>query len=353
MKPSFLSSISPTLFALKITGYFLFSINTNQWTLKVSKVDILAILSTIFYQFMLNFIYLRSLFNDAYASFPNKILAVSTPALIFYDYFVNFIAIVWIFLKRISFVKIVRFFSEVDEELDFTLNYNKDKIKNLKMLLSMSIFMIILNISDYFALQLADIKVTGSDMVLLAWNYISQIIQLTSQIVLIYEIKKRIEAMNAKINSKSIKNIAKIHLKVIKIVGEFNKTFSPLLFFYFANFFCWLCVLIFDIVSCPYKNFGHTMSLIMMNIPHALYMISMVFFIIKATEGVKSENQKLLMKVHENIVENGDLSEDFVKFSTQIVSLPVKFSCGLITFDWRLFFKVNFLVFFWGFYRKF
>lgn len=340
MQSSFLSSICPTLTILKVTGFLLFSIDASQWTSKVTKVDKIVMAFTILYHILLNFIYFRSLFGDAYDSFSNKILAFSTPALIFYDYFVNFVAIVWIFLKRESFVKMTRYFSEIDDELESTMNYTKDKVKNVKVILSVSVSMIILNVSDYFALNLAEIKVNGSDMILLAWNYFAQVIQLTSQIVFILEIKKRLKIMNLKLNSKSVKNIAKIHLKTIKIIAEFNEIFSPLLFLYFADFFCWLCVLIFDIVSFPYNNFGQTMSIVMMNVPHALYMIFMIYFIIKSTEGVKSEDQKLLLKVHENILENGDPSGDFVKFSAQIVSFPVKITCGLINFDWRLFFKV-------------
>lgn len=335
---SFLSSNSPTLTVLKLTGYLITTINSN-FTQTSTNFDKLTIFLTFLHHIFLNFIYIRSYSSGLYESFSNEIIALSAPALVYFDYICNTISAIWLTLNCSKFIEMLKNLSEIDENFEsFKFNYANEKKRNLKIILTVSFLMILLLISDFIALKISHIKINDIDIYFYCFNYFSQIIQLTSQILIIQCIKKRIKIMQFKIN---LKILLKNHIKIIKVVNFFNRIFSPLLFLYMADFFCWLCVMIFDMSTLPYKNIGEIIAVLMMNIPHTIYMISMIFCIIKAVEEVKSEMQKLLIKIYEIEDEN----EDFGRVSAQIVSLPVRFTCGLINYDWRLFFKVRIIDF--------
>jgi hypothetical protein len=135
----------------------------------------------------------------------------------------------------------------------------------------------------------------------------------------------------------------------MKIVEIFNEIFSPMIFLHFADIFCWLCVLIFDIATRSVCSYKELMSTLAMNVPHALFMICFLCVTIKSAENVMSEAKKCINLLHEivnsNYCENKykqDVRSEVFQLGIQIITLPVKFSCGLIDFDWKSLFKVRF-----------
>lgn len=293
------------------------------------------IIFTILFHILCNFLYFKSLFGPTYSSWAeNEIVSYTAPFLVYLDYLSSFINILWIFYHRNNFAKMMKIFSEIDESFEFKLNYRKEKIKNLKTLIFVATFAISLSFCDYLALKINQTQINGYDMIFLCWSYFAQVILITSIFVIIRGIFKRVKILKLNLTNKMS---IKVHFKITKIITKFNKIFSVPLFLYFANFFCWICVLTFDFVTSEVKNFGEFLAIVTMNIPHMIYMIFAIVIVVKAVENVKEEIQKCLMK----IFEISDGSEEFLRFSTQIIQLPVKFSCGFIDFDWKMIFKVK------------
>jgi hypothetical protein len=236
----------------------------------------------------------------------------------------------------------MKIFSEIDE--NFKFDYKSEKIKNFKIFSLISLFATSLSACDCFSFYLSGVEIHKLDLIYLFWSYYAQVIFITSVYVLIRGIFERSKKLRENLlkNKNGCKNYIlqnspKTHLKIIKLISKFNEIFSLPIFLYFSNFFCWICVLIFDVSTHNSKNCREFIGMMMMNIPHTIYMFAAIIILVKSIENIKEEIQKCLTEIFEHSNE----SENFLRFSTQIVQLPIKFSCGLIDFDWKMVFKVR------------
>ncbi|KAG5669070.1 hypothetical protein PVAND_016970 [Polypedilum vanderplanki] len=341
---SILISIRPLIFISKLAGLSLFTINSKTCQAAVTRLDLFAIFVTIFMHLFFNFVYWRSVLGPDIDDITNEILEVSTPLLLYVDYLINAFAIFWFFLKRRKIVELILRFAEIDEnlamEFGIKFNYKRQRNKIAVLLLATMMVATLININDFITsagIKINSLEFYNFDIIFFLWNSLCQIIQFCCFVVGMRAIRQRFKLVGHCVNDRlnAIKILNKIHLKIAKIVQDFNEIFTPIMFMHFADIFCWLCFLIFDIVTYPWKNFFETLA---MNIPHSVYMISFIIATIKTAESVKSEAKKCVAKLHDVSGEVKDKNEIF-QFLIQLITMPVKFTCGLIDFDWKMLFK--------------
>lgn len=347
---SIVESLYPIIFTSKLFGFSLFTINPASWLPSYEKIDFFATIFFIFMNILLNFIYWTSSFGFTSDGFTNKILEVSAPLLIFVDYLINATAVVWFFIKRKKICKLLKIFNEIDEnfltEFDIKFDYKKSRFKLLKWLLALLILISVINTVDFVVIKSSGIPMNNKDFILVFWNFYAQNFHHFNQIVAMHGIKRRLQVLNHLIKlSKNVKinELSKIHLKIVDAVHIFNQIFPPITMLYFANLFCWLCLLIFDMATCKKNNFSEFFQAFAMNVPHSIYLIGILYLVIKTAESVKTEVRKCLINLCEinNGCERKEMKKEIGQFSYQIVNVPMEFSSGLIDYDWKFMFKVR------------
>jgi hypothetical protein len=344
-----LTAINPLILTSKFFGFSLCTIDGKSWAPKYHKIDIAAIFFTLLMTVVLNAIYWTTFFSDTYDEFRSVILELSLPLLINIDYLINACAIVWFFVKRRKIAKLLKKMNAIDEkfslDLNFTFDYKREKIKVGIYVVAALMSVTLMNIVDIAVVRTQEIPINPQDFVFIFWSFYAQVVQHLHQVIGMAAIKSRLAALGHLVKTTDnfdIKKFSRIHLGCIDAIAIFNDIFPPIMMLYFGDMFCWVCVLIFDMATVPKSTVMDFVNSVVMNAPHAIYFMGILFVIIRTAEGVKGEVRRLVVVLCQkmNACEKKEEREEVTQLLHQIVNIPVDFSSGLIDYDWKLMFKV-------------
>lgn len=205
----------------------------------------------------------------------------------------------------------------------------------------------------YFAysIQLLYNKDSGwLSCMLIFWSINTLSMFLSQIILLISAIKQRFAALNYLLEMKScmkarqLKTISKIHLKLTEVIEIMNRTYCMMAMFFLAGAFCLFNLFLFSlksvIVMFSFEFFNIFMSKIFLNFYSFTLTMMIIVVSSKATREAKQTIRILFDLLHE-MDEDAEWCAQSHNFVQQITYSQTKFSCGLFTYDWSLFFKVS------------
>lgn len=144
------------------------------------------------------------------------------------------------------------------------------------------------------------------------------------------------------IDKRTLKQLTKIHLKILDSSALINRTLSPVMIYSFALSFLMLCIFIFSMFIFP-KEFWiqftcFAIANAMMNVHYIILMIGVVWAC-ESTVGEEKNCGKLLFRILMH--DDADTANDIQLFIHQLATNKMKFSCALFDFNWNLLFRVS------------
>jgi len=173
------------------------------------------------------------------------------------------------------------------------------------------------------------------------------IVQLTTAMTGIrrkYEAVNNFLILNPNLKIQDIKILSKIHLMTTESIEMFNTIYGPAQMFYISVGFSWFSMFIFKLFMSSSiiwsKFFYVSIYSIMINIIYFSTVILMFYH----GEGAKKEGRRTIKLLYgmQDALECENLERKMQKLISQICDTKVEFSCGLVDFNWKFFFKVSY-----------
>lgn len=350
MSSSFLTSIKPLIVICQLTGFFLFQINTKIWRAEVKKLNILSSFVSITVCIACHYIYWSSYFGfDAHGTkIPKNIM----PKLLYSNLIFYSLVKICLFWKRQKFAKLLWFIHQIDEnfkELDVKFDYEEDR----KMILKVcggTFALIVVSSLIGLSVQLGymiNIDPTLSILNFCGFFYGSIIVfqNLTAMI----GIRRRFVAFNKfliqKINLdvKNLKILADIHLMLVDSIETFNSVYGLTIMLFITVGFGWFCLFIFMTLMVSIVMWTDFLFVSFYSIFVNLMFFSLVTSFFYYAEYAKKEEKKITKVLYKILCKNKceDVKSGIRNLITQTCDLKAEFSCGLIDFNWKFFFKVR------------
>lgn len=169
-------------------------------------------------------------------------------------------------------------------------------------------------------------------------------------IFFILSIKRRFSAINDFIQETPIvhlselKLISRIHLKLTETIEVMNKSYCICLMFFLTGAFCLLNVFLYCLkVVIVISNFDFFIVFsgkILLN-TYSFTLTMFVIFIANRTSQQARRTTRVLFDVLHSADYDDEFTMQLLNFVEQIASSQTVFSCGLLNFDFKLYFKVR------------
>lgn len=173
---------------------------------------------------------------------------------------------------------------------------------------------------------------------------------LSQVIFFILVIKARFTAINdfieqtAVVRIEDLRMISRIHLKLTETIEVMNKSYCICLMFFLTGAFCLLNVFLYClkvlIVLSNFEFFIVFSGKILLNV----YSFSLTMFVIFIANRT-SQQARRTIRVLFDLLYSADYDDEFttqlLTFVDQISNSQTVFSCGLLNYDFKLYFKVN------------
>ncbi|KAL7011803.1 hypothetical protein ACKWTF_014466 [Chironomus riparius] len=345
---SVITSIKPLIIATQLTAFMLFSINTKTWKAEVKKVNILIGFTSICLSLLIHYIFWLT--NLRFHSHGTEMTKNIMPLLVYCNIVTYTIIKIWNFFNRQKIVDFLRQIYEIDskfKDLGINFNYKNDRKLITKIILGMFALIIIglaisLSISIAF-FRFSGISVTFLNLYLFACKSML-IFQLISAMI---GIRRRFEAVNIflvlapNLKIQEIEILSEIHLMTTESIEMFNIVYGPAVLLFISLGFGWFCMFIFVAVMFPpimwTKFIFVSLYNIIVNII-SFITVGIVFYYGESTKKEARRTVKLLYKMIED-ANCEKVERKMQKMISQICDMKVEFSCGLVDFNWKFFFK--------------
>lgn len=347
---SIFDTVEPMFIISKFTGYSLFTFDIKSLQPKITKIDIIAIVLTIWLNMGLNCIYWKSFI--AVIPNMNEICKISLPILVYLDYIINVASIAWIFINKRKISEMIHMFNHIDDELmkiGGHFDYRKEKMLIIKSIVMTLIGISIIVIMDSYIIFFCNFVVEKLFTIIILWTLICILIQVHHYVIIAYGIRRRVVELQILLVKKDAKidKISKIHFLITELIPIFNRIFSPIMIMYFVSGFGWSCISIFNIVSLPVEFWKTSLGPTILVCGHCALEFFIVFIVIYAVENVKHEFGKITKisyKILNESSENERRSSEILKFLNQVLNLKIEFTGWIIDFDWKFLFQVGFFL---------
>ncbi|CAG9810464.1 unnamed protein product [Chironomus riparius] len=233
------------------------------------------------------------------------------------------------------------------KDLGINFNYKNDRKLITKIILGMFALIIIglaisLSISIAF-FRFSGISVTFLNLYLFACKSML-IFQLISAMI---GIRRRFEAVNIflvlvpNLKIQEIEILSELHLMTTESIEMFNIVYGPAVLLFISLGFGWFCMFIFVAVMFPpimwTKFIFVSLYNIIVNII-SFITVAIVFYYGESTKKEARRTVKLLYKMIED-ANCEKVERKMQKMISQICDTKIEFSCGLVDFNWKFFFK--------------
>jgi len=162
-------------------------------------------------------------------------------------------------------------------------------------------------------------------------------------------IRRRYEAVNyfliikPNLKNPEIKILSRIHLMTTESIEMFNEVYGLAVVLFISLGFGWFCMFIFTLVMFPLIMWTDFLFVSLYNVLVNLmsfFTVAILFYYGEWTKKEARRTVKLLYKVIDSL-ECENLERKMQKMISQICDTKIEFSCGLVDFNWKFFFKVR------------
>lgn len=347
---SVITSIKPLIIATQLTAFTLFTIDTKKWKAEVKKVNILiGVLSSLF-SISLHYIFWTS--DLRFATKGTEITKNIFPMLIYSNLVIYTIVKLWNFFipqKIVDFLKQIHQIDEKFKELGIYFDYKRDSRKIIHILIGIYSLIIVSTLISLF-LHIGFLNSEGISLSLLnIYTYSCGSMLIFQLIAAMIGIRGRYEAVNSFLNLypnlkiPQIKLISKIHLMTTESIEMFNSVYGPAVILFVALGFGWFCMFIFTIVMFPLVMWTDYLFVSLYNVLVNLisfFTVALLFYYGEWTKKEARKTVKLLYKMIDS-ASCEKIERKIQNMISQICDTKVEFSCGLVDFNWKFFFKVS------------
>lgn len=336
MLSDILQSIKPLIIASYFTGVFNFNICAKTSSISTQKWHKLITIIVITIHIIAAHFYSNSDFMDKMFMFFTKISKIST-ILIYVGHFLCVSSMIWIFIEREDFLKILIKLSEIDEKLKefgVKIDYKRKQNQLIKGYFWFVLtFLIAWNSSIFYQIYY-DMRIEFSVFVFDITSLINAVALISHFVVLMSNISLRFELMNTCADY-SIQELSKIHLKIAECVKIYNSIYGIPMMLMFGNLFIWSCISASLIVLIPKSDFITATGFIVSLIFTAVLLIS----ITKSAEKLTKAKQQMIQKIYTKMSQEPEKSESIFRFIMQVRHTKPGFSCNFFEFNWKLIFN--------------
>ena len=334
MLSDILKSIKPMLIASYLTGVFNFTINEKSLSIKTQKWHKLTTIAVITIHIIAAHFYSNSdLMDKMFFTKTSKI----TTILVYLGHFLCVSSMVWIFIKRENFLKILIKLSEIDEKLNefgVEIDYKQQSRDQLKGYFWFVLtFAIAWNSSIVYQIYY-DLKIEISVFIFDMTSLINAVALISHFVILMSNISLRFELMTSCADH-SILEVSKIHLKIAECVKIYNSIYGIPMMLIFGNLFIWSCISASLIVLIPKSDFITATGFIVCLIFTALLLMG----ITKAAEKLTKAKQEIIHILYTKMSVVPQSSESIFRFIIQVRHSKPGFSCNFFEFNWKLIFN--------------
>lgn len=366
---SFYEAIRPLHVMSKLSGVTMFTINAKTLKPQIKVYDVLIIIGVIAVSFFLNKQFWNLLSGNK-NFLESRLLKIIFPFLIYGKFFINILAMIWSFMTRAKISKIVEKITEIDDLVravdvfcqqwfiflfpQFTSLQIDFKYRSMRR--TMTAFVGCVTVLEILLITISHFTeiIYGDTTKGLVWLIILCSVQtltmfLCQVIFFILTIKRRFTAINDFIKEtpvvrlSDLKLVSRIHLKLTETIEVMNKSYCVCMMLFLTGAFCLLNVFLYCLkVLIAISNFEFFVVFsgkILLN----FYTFTMTMFVIFIANRTSQQARRTIRMLFE-ILHSADYDDEFItqllNFVDQISNSQTVFSCGLLNFDFKLFFKV-------------
>ncbi|KAL7011804.1 hypothetical protein ACKWTF_014467 [Chironomus riparius] len=345
---SVITSIKPLIIATQLTAFTLFSINTKTWKSEVKKFNIFVGCMSTSFSLSLHYLFWTS--DLRFATQGTEVTKNIMPMQVYSNLVIYTIVKLWNFFNTQKIVNFLRQINQIDEifkDLGIYFDYKRDSKVIVKILIGIFALIIVSTVISA-CLHVGYLNSEGISLSLLNFYTFSCGSMLIVQFVTaMIGIRRRYETVNnfliLKPNLKipEIKILSKIHLMTTESIEMFNIVYGPAVILFISLGFGWFCMFIFTLVMFPPIMWTDLLFVSLYNVLVNLMSFTTVAILFYYGEWTKKEARrtvKLLYKIIDD-VNCEKIERKMQKMISQICDMKVEFSCGLVDFNWKFFFK--------------
>ncbi|KAG5669076.1 hypothetical protein PVAND_016975 [Polypedilum vanderplanki] len=343
-----LKSIQPLLTISRLSGFFLFSIKPNSEVIEISLFDIASIIISSVVNLIIDVTFWYS--HHSAGVHTLSMMKFTLPILMYLNHVFIIFASIWIFMKRYEILKFLKTLTEIDEML-VEVGSKIDHKRNEKIVKILVIGMMIAIIgSTIFCGIIHGFHGAKFDILLQAfnlWIIIGTMVIYYHLIIAVAAISQRFAALLKSFNAidpkklSILSKICELHLKLADLVENFNTMYAPVMVFYFANGFGWICLAVFGVSMYARFDFIHYCTMLCM-ITHSIVTIISSSFFAKFAEKLELKREELRRKSYGKVCEFGESFEFCAKMTqlqAQINDIGLTVSCGFFDVNWKFVFR--------------
>lgn len=355
MSATILTSINPLLIASQFTGFNLFSIDTKKWKAIITLWDFLLIINTILGNLIVHYVYFKSYF--IFDIHGTKVVQSSIPKLIFVNLISYTLAHGWLFVRRQSFVKIMKLAFEIDEkflDLYIKIDYHKQKRKLIISIIAYTTFALTLVLLARISMDFYKINIPSSLSYVHGYCFICSTIIIHHLIAGFKGIKHRFEKLNFFIEHNPhlmgeylIKKLAALHFEIFELIKAFNRVYGFIILISVTSGFGWFCLFLFMIATGKVENVTQFFFVALIDVIIHSFNCMVFFYIIKTAESVKKEGNATKIILYKLLHKSDDTRqrEMIQNFIYQIDNSNMEISSELFDLNWKFFLKVRKFIF--------
>lgn len=181
------------------------------------------------------------------------------------------------------------------------------------------------------------------------WSLNTLSMFLSQVIALMLAIRQRFKALNEYLStgSKDLKKIARIHLKLTHVIEIMNGTYCVMTMFFLAGAFVLLNFFLFCLKFLfTEADWIFTILFLAKATLNTYSFLLTMLVVVVATKTSREARRtiRILFGLSQNDNKDRDWKVHSQYFVEQIANTTTTFTCGLFNYDYKLFFKVNFLL---------
>lgn len=348
---SVLTALNPLIRTCQVTAFFVFSINTKTWKAEIKRFNIFIGLFLIASIVLLHCIYWSSYFGfDAHGTQVGKVFM---PKLVYMNMTILTITKLWMFWNRQKIVNLFKVIQEVDDkfkELNVLFDYKSERRMQILVIFGIIGSVLVCTVLTLLVQIGYMIDIDPSLSILNGYQFTCSFFLNFQVNTALIGIRRRFSAINNLLRQQKepetaeLKIITKVHLKLVEVTETFNYVYGTSTMLFVSTCFGWCCLFVFLMVMMPVIMWTEYIFVTLVHILINVIMIMILYSLFYFAEWMKSEVNILAKVLHENFnrTDMTLVKQQLRHLTVQVSNFKVEFSCGMVDFNWKFLFKVNF-----------
>ncbi|KAL7014885.1 hypothetical protein ACKWTF_016169 [Chironomus riparius] len=337
------SSLSPFHTILKYTGALIFTIDSRNSTVVVTKWNYFAILLIILSNALLGCSYWTM---DFFFSFTIQVADKSEPFLIFMDHFICIFTIYWIFRHRHGVLRILIILNEVDEIYkDNGIDIYHESFRK-KTFIATAFCCLYAGSSSTFVAYIMGLYSTLSGITLALFTIWIYWLSLSFQLhygFMVFAISIRCRTMVIWIQKHpfSLKNISRIHLRLVEVMKLFNSIFSQIIMLFIGTLFSWNCFCAFALTIARKSTLNEFITSVAL-LSNLVFSTILLVCVVRYCERILESKEMMIESLY--FVKNKaskvgcENDEEISGLINQILHTNIRVRCNFFDINWKFLF---------------